>query len=338
MRLHRKHFVAAMTNTVATAGFLRYPADAAELSYRMGTIYTPVDPVYRRAVQAAARVTQDTGGRVEIRVFPSNLLGSAPAMIEQVRLGALEFIHQAYTSMESLVPVTGIGGIPFTFTTSKAAYEAWDGSFGRYLRDAVLKANRNIYQFETFWGDGFRNVTNSLRPIYRPADIKGMKIRVVPVPTIVDMYKAFGATPVPTAGNEIYTAAQSHLVDGIDLARGSVDPLKLYEVQKYLSSTNHLWTTNVMFASSSVWDHLPKNLRDIIERDFNAAALLARPDVDRIDQNAEALLVSKGMVVNEADVQSFRTALRGAGAYAKWRDQYGAEAWALLEKTVGKPL
>jgi TRAP-type transport system periplasmic protein len=142
-------------------------------------------------------------------------------------------------------------------------------------------------------------------------------------------------TPIQ-GGAQIYTALQTHLVDGLDQALVGVENFKFYEVQKYVSVTNHIWTGATMVASGTAWQRLPGQLQQLVERTFDAAALQQRADMMRSDQTYEGTLKGHGMIFSDADLPAFKTVLRNAGLYTQWRDGIGAEPWSLLERAVGK--
>src|SRR5262249_13196993 len=136
--------------------------------------------------------------------------------------------------------------------------------------------------------------------------------------------------------NEMYAALQTHLVDGIELSMTAIDAYKIYEVQKYVSYTNHVWTGYTILANNDAWMRLPKQLRDVLEDRIDKAGALVDSDVARRESSLETNLKAQSMSFNKADIASFQTAVKRSGLYAQWRDSYGAEAWALLERSSGK--
>ena len=236
----------------------------------------------------------------------------------------------------TVIPAIGIASIPFAFKNEREVFGAMDGPLGLYLRNAVVKTEPRFYPFGKTWGSGFRQLSNGVRPIQTQADIKGLKMRVPSSAIFVDTFRALGAIPTPVDGKDIYMSLQTHLVDGADVTLSAVDTGKYYEVLKYLSITNHLYQGFMLLAGSSAWTRLPKNVRDIAERNFDAAAVLDRADVTHGDETLRATLEGRGLVFNQVDVATFRQTLNSAGLYPKWRAQFGADAWAALEKTTGK--
>ena len=126
------------------------------------------------------------------------------------------------------------------------------------------------------------------------------------------------------------------MVDASDTTVVSTELAKYYEVVKYLSLTNQQWQCNTMLANTAAWAKFPKDLRDTIERNFNSSALAVRDDVARLNAQSITALQGHGLQINQVDIPSFRTALRNAGLYTSWREQFGGEGWALLERSVGK--
>jgi TRAP-type transport system periplasmic protein len=336
MKPRRSTFVVGTASGFATLGFLRFAAGAAEFSYKIGSVVPSTHPIAVRAYAAADKIKQESGGRLEIGVFPNNALGGDSALILQTRTGALEFLISNDAVLMSIVPALGLTGVPFVFSRPQNVWTAMDGILGRYIRDTIVKANVNLYPFARVWESGFRQIANYVRPIHTPADLKGLKIRVQNSPAFVETFRALGAIPTPIDGNQIYVALQTHLVDGSDVTLTATESGKYYEVLKYISLTNHQWQGYTMLANTEAWARLPKPLRDIVERNFNDAALLDRYDIVRLEQTLRSTLEGHGLIFNEADARSFKTTLQAARLYSKWRDEYGATAWSLLEKVAGK--
>ena len=176
----------------------------------------------------------------------------------------------------------------------------------------------------------------STHPIATPDDLKGFKIRVPVSPLWTSMFKAFGASPTSMNFAEVYSALQTKVVEGQENPLTLITLNRFYEVQKYVSVTNHMWDGFWLLANAKAWAAFPADAKEIVERNLNAAALLERADVRALNDSLQADLVQKGMVFNTPDAQLFREALRKAGFYAEWKDKYGAEAWGILEASVGQ--
>ena len=150
------------------------------------------------------------------------------------------------------------------------------------------------------------------------------------------MFKAFDAAPASINFAEVYSALQTKVVDGQENPLAILDTAKLYEVQKYVSLTNHMWDGFWFLANRRSWERLPEDLRAIVARNINAAAVKQRVDVAALNNGLQKTLTEKGMTFNQPKTDSFRDKLRQAGFYAEWKGKFGDEAWAILERSVGK--
>jgi tripartite ATP-independent transporter DctP family solute receptor len=209
-----------------------------------------------------------------------------------------------------------------------------DGDLGAYVRGQIAKAN--LVAMEKIWDNGFRQTTSSTRPITGPEDYKGFKIRVPVSPLWTSMFKAFDAAPASINFNEVYSALQTKIVEGQENPLALISTAKLYEVQKYCSLTNHMWDGYWFLANRRAWEALPNDVRGIVARNINAAAVNARVDTEKLNATVRQELTAKGLTFNQPDVAPFREKLRSAGFYSEWKGKYGEEAWAILEKAVGK--
>jgi tripartite ATP-independent transporter DctP family solute receptor len=232
------------------------------------------------------------------------------------------------------VPAASINGMGFAFPDYDTVWKAMDGDLGAYVRGQIAKTN--LMALEKIWDNGFRQTTTSTKPVNSPDDFRGMKLRVPPSPLWTSMFKAFDAAPASINFNEVYSALQTKIVDGQENPLAIISTAKLYEVQKYCSLTNHMWDGFWFLANKDAWNRLPENMRAIVAKNVNAAALMERDDVAKLNANLQQDLAGKGLVFNKTDAAAFRDKLRSAGFYNEWRGKYGDEAWSILEKSVGK--
>jgi tripartite ATP-independent transporter DctP family solute receptor len=312
---------------------LSWPANAAEFSYKYANNSPLTHPLNIRTTEAAARVLEKTGGKVEIKVFPNNQLGSDTDMLSQLRSGALEFFTLSGLILSTLVPVASINGVGFAFKDYSQVWPAMDGALGAYVRAEIAK--RGLYAFSKMYDNGYRQITSATKPVKTPEDLSGFKIRVPASPLWTSMFKAFGASPTTINFNEVYSALQTRVVDGQENPLSLIDTAKLYEVQKYVAITNHMWDGFWFLANKKAFDALPANLREIVEAEFNASALAERDDLAKMSNTVADTLKGKGLQFVETDAVAFRGALKKAGFYEEWKGKFGAEAWGVLEKAVG---
>lgn len=324
------------TTSAALVGSFGVRAQSAEFTYKYANNLPITHPMNLRAKEAADRIKQETGGRVEIQIFPNNQLGSDTDMLSQVRSGGVEFFTLSPLILSTLVPNASISGIGFAFPNYDSVWKAMDGELGAYVRGQIAKAN--LVVMDKIWDNGFRQTTSSNKPIQTPDDLKGFKIRVPVSPLWTSMFTAFGSAPASINFAEVYTALQTKVVDGQENPLAIISTAKLFEVQKFVSMTNHMWDGFWFLANRRAWERLPEDLRSIVAKHLNAAAVEERADVAKLNAGLKDELVSKGMQFNDPDPALFREALRKAGFYAEWKKKYGDEAWAILEKAVGSNL
>ena len=309
------------------------PAGAAEFVYKYANNLPASHPLTLRAAEAAARIKQQTGGRVEINIFPANQLGSDTDTLSQLRNGAVEFFTLSGLILSTLVPVASINGVGFAFRDYDQVWAAMDGKLGAFVREEIGK--RGLVAFEREWDNGYRQITSSTRPIRTPGDLNGFKIRVPMSPLWTSMFRAFGASPIAINFSETYSALQTKLADGQENPLAVIDTAKLYEVQTYLSVTDHMWDGFWFLANRRALEALPDAAQEIVRREFNRSAVQQRADVAKLNLTLEGALKQKGMQFIATDPAEFRAALKKAGFYAEWRGKYGAPAWELLEDAVG---
>jgi tripartite ATP-independent transporter DctP family solute receptor len=309
-------------------------AQQAQFTYKFANNLPDSHPLNLRAKEMAAAIKSETNGRFDLQIFPNNQLGADTDVLSQLRSGGVEFFTMSGLILATLVPAASINGMGFAFPDYPTVWKAMDGELGAFVRREVAKAN--LVAFEKIWDNGFRQTTSSTRPINGPEDYKGFKIRVPVSPLWTSMFKAFDAAPASINFNEVYSALQTKIVEGQENPLALISTAKLYEVQKYCSLTNHMWDGYWFLANRRAWETLPDDVRAVVEKNINAAALNARVDTEKLNATVRQELAGKGLIFNQPDVAPFREKLRSAGFYSEWKGKYGDEAWAILEKSVGK--
>jgi tripartite ATP-independent transporter DctP family solute receptor len=309
-------------------------AQQAEFTYKYANNLPETHPMNMRAKEMAAAIKQETNGKFELQIFPNSQLGSDTDTLSQVRSGGVEFFTLSGLILSTLVPAASINGVGFAFPDYDAVWKAMDGDLGAYVRAQIAKAN--LVAMEKIWDNGFRQTTSSTKPIETPDDFKGFKIRVPVSPLWTSMFKAFEAAPASINFNEVYSALQTKVVEGQENPLAIISTAKLYEVQKYCSLTNHMWDGFWFLANRRAWERLPEDVRAIVAKHVNDAAVKERADVEKLNANLQQDLAGKGLAFNQPDPAPFREKLRQAKFYAEWKDKYGDEAWSILEKAVGK--
>jgi len=324
----------AAASALPMAALISRRGEAAEFEYKLATGQDPTHPVNTRAQQAIDRIREATGGRVAFRLFPANQLGSDTDLLAQVRSGGVEMFNLSTSILATLVPVAGIVNTGFAFTSYDKVWQAMDGGLGAHIRQQVAKSGLIVPG--KFWDNGFRQITSSTRQIRTPEDLKGFKIRVPPAPMLTSVFKTLGAGATPINFNELYSALQTQVVEGQENPLAIFASAKLYEVQKYVSMTGHVWDGYMMLANRRAWQALPADAQAIVSRELDRSAADERADIAVLSQSLRDDLVKKAITFLDVDRELFRAALAKTSFYADWKKTYGAEAWGLMEATTGR--
>lgn len=308
---------------IPLAGILTRPASAAEFVYKFATGQDPTHPVNIRAQEAIDRIREATSGRLEIRLFPANQLGSDTELLTQVRSGGVEFFNPSSSILATLVPSAGIVNTGFAFADHDSVWRAMDGETPIM---AVSKA----------WDNGFRQVTSSGREVRTPDDLKNFQIRVPPAPLLTSLFKALGAGPTPINFNEVYSALQTKVVDGQENPLPIIATARLYEVQSTCSLTGHVWDGYWILGNKRAFERLPKEVQEIVTRELDRSVVDQRADIAKLSQSLRTDLSAKGLKFIDVDRAAFRQALSKTSFYADWKSKFGEEAWSQLEKAAGQ--
>lgn len=330
----RRTWIGATSATLVAVAIGSAPAASAQFEFRAASSL-PVDhPSSVRARQMWAAIERESEGRIRTEFFPNSALGGDAAMLAQLRSGALHFMIIAPGTFASVVPAADITNVGFVFATPAHAFSAVDGPLGDYIRSEIPRAG--LHPLRKVWDSGMRDIASSSRAIHVADDLNGFKIRVVESRLTVDLFSTLGASPVPLSFSELYTALQTKIVDGCDMPLGTLESGRFYEVQRYLSLTNHTWSALWMLANAAAWSSLPANLQEIVERNNTRFALLERHDSVLLNASAVNDLRRQGLAVNTAEAATFRTRL--SPYYRRSKAAFGTAEWALLQESVGKTL
>ena len=321
---------------VATASLFAIhtrPASAAEFSYKVATGQSLTQPINARLDQACSRIREASSGRMELRFFPASQLGSDTDLITQVRSGGIEFLNIAGSVISTVAAGAAITNVGFAFSDYEQVWRGLDGPIGEYVRAQIEKVGLVIAAKAS--DNSFRQITSASRPIKSPDDLKGYRIRVPVSPIFTSLFSALGANPTSINFNELYTALQTRLVDGQENGLVAIESGKLYEVQKFVSETNHIWDPFWLVANRRAFGRLPADLQAIVRREFDRASMEQREDVVRLNSSLKAQLVAKGLVFETPDKEAFRKGLSQGGFYREWKEKFGTEAWTSLEAVTG---
>ena len=336
LTVNRRTLFRSAACAVAAGSLLKSPAvlaEAAPLKLKFGNDLPVTHSVNVRLKEAIEAISTETSGKVTINLFPNNQLGSDTDMMTQLRSGALELATMPGTVMSTLIPTASLTGVGFAFTNYDKVWAAMDGEVGKFIRGNIEKVG--LIPFEVVWDNGFRQITSSTHPIKTPEDLANFKIRVPVVPLWVAMFSALGSAPVSIPLNEAYSALQTKIADGQENPLALIESAKFYEVQKFCSLTNHAWDGFWLISSGKIWKTMPKDVQDILQKHFNAAAKKQRDDIVQANVDYRKSLESKGLTFNITQAEAFQAALAKTSFYKDAKAKFGDQAWALLQKYAG---
>lgn len=300
------------------------------IHHRLGVNQPRESPTARRLAEMAEAIGVETSGEFRLDVHPESRLGPDPQMFADLRSGTLEF-YMTGALLGGIAPSSALPLMPFAFADSTAVFAALDGALGERIRGELAAAG--IHAFARGWQNGFHHITTDVRPIERAADFAGLKIRSPGGEFAADFFRTLGAEAgmVPFSG--LYDALKAKTFDGQSDPLGVVQSLRLYEVQRYLSLTTHWWSGFTLLANGAVWQALPADICDVVERNAAKFALLQRADTEAVNAAGREVLARAGMVVNEANTDDIRARL--GPFYARWHGRFDPAAWSELEAAAG---
>ncbi|WP_158964965.1 TRAP transporter substrate-binding protein [Chachezhania sediminis] len=297
------------TLTVAAAlalGAATVSADAA--TWRGWNIHPEDYPNGVALDQFAKDVTEGTDGRVDAQVFHNGILGAQPDAIEQVRNGALQFANFNMGPMGQIVPATNVMSLPFIFNNIDHMHRVMDGPVGQQFSDELAKEGLVAL---SWFDSGSRSFYNTKHAITSPADMDGMKIRVMNNSLFVDMVDNLGGNGTPMAYSEVYQSLKTGVIDGAENNYPSYDSSNHYEVAKYYSITDHLIIPECLCVSTVAWDALSDEDKEIVKAAAVKAAETQRELWSEREKVSREKVEAAGATINEVDDKTaFQAAMK----------------------------
>lgn len=302
LSLRRLGLATAITLASATASL-------AAITLKLAHPVPESDPQHTMAQFFADELSKRTDGEITVQIFPSGQLGNDGQMIDGVRSGIIDISLVGLNNLTGLMPEAGAAELPFMFPDRDAAYKALDGAPGQMI----------AAQFEThgmkslgFPENGYRNMTNNRGPIREPKDVAGLQMRVNNSKALNDMFLALGAAPQQLPVAELYTALETGVVDSQDHPIAVTLSFKFYEVQKYLSMTQHAYSALAFFMNLDKFNSLPPEQQTIVLDTAKDAVAMQRELSTSQEEDRIAELEAAGMEVNrDVDAAAFQQATKG---------------------------
>ncbi|CAN1532666.1 DctP TRAP-type C4-dicarboxylate transport system, periplasmic component [Rhabdaerophilaceae bacterium] len=236
----------ALMTGVASAQF-------AERTIRVSNGVTSDHPIGNGLTKMTACLAEKSGGKLKLQSFWGGALGGDLQATTALRSGTQEMVVTSTSPLVGMMPELGVFDLPFLFANEKEADAVLDGAFGKYISDKMPAIGLiNL----SYWENGFRNLTNSKKPVEKLEDFPGLKVRVMQNNIFLDTFKTVGANAVPMAFQEVFAALETKAIDGQENPFVTISNMKLWEVQKYLSITNHAYTPFMILYSKSLFDRL----------------------------------------------------------------------------------
>ena len=335
---NRRSLVAAAAAVTLATPFAA-SAQFAERTIKLTNGVNEDHPVGQGVKKMQEVLAAKTGGKMKIAAFWGGAAGGDLQATQALRAGTQEMVCTSSSPLVGIVKELGVFDLPFLFANEKEADAVLDGPAGQYFNKKLEEAGLvNL----AYWENGFRNLTNSKRPVARLEDLNGIKLRVMQNNVYLDSFKMLGANAVPLPFSELFSAMETNTVDGQENPYNTILSSKFYEVQKYLTVTNHVYSPWIVLVSKKYWDGLSKAEQKVLLDAAKKSRDFERQDTRAEADKALADLKAKGMQVNElpaAEASRMREKLAAVNAgiaanvgEALWKEVQGAVAQARAAK------
>ncbi|MGB9698939.1 MAG: TRAP transporter substrate-binding protein [Thermodesulfobacteriota bacterium] len=304
-------------------------AQAQGVNLRIAHYIDEKHPIHLGAKQMAAKVEERTKGQVKITIYPANTLGSPPEVVKQVKLGTLDMCINTQGQFEYYVKACATAQIPFVFDDYEHAHRTLDGPAMKWLAPQFEKEGFVVL---ANWEWGFRNITNNKKPIMKPEDVKGLKIRVPPEFHLQVLFETLGAVVTKIAWPELYMALAQNVVDGQENPLSAIYYQKFYEVQKHVALTRHAYACAMPVISTMSWAKLTPEQQNILREEAVKAGNWVRKTLNDEEVDLIKKFEQAGLKVTRPDIASFRAVM--GPAYEKIFKRYGEDNVKVFMKFV----
>jgi TRAP-type transport system periplasmic protein len=312
-------FGVALTGTSGVA--------AQEYTLKYATSLGEESAYYKGAVELAEAAEELSNGRIKIEIYANAQLGTDRDMIEGMQLGSIDMASPSTGAMGAVVPEATVLDLPYIFDDLDHAYRVLDGP----LSEELYKLFDGVgFHPLGYWEIGFRNLTNSVRPVHTPDDVKGLKLRTLPSEVHQKAWSLVGAQPQAMDWTEVYNALDTGVVDGQENPFNIILLGKLHEVQDHLSVTRHIYGTAPTSISDITWSKLPPDLQEVLKEAVARSVVVQREAASGNEAEQLEQIKAFGMqVVEEPDRAAFREAMQPA--WDLYTDRYGEKGQALID-------
>ncbi|AZO93779.1 TRAP transporter substrate-binding protein [Halocella sp. SP3-1] len=313
----KKLTLCSLLVVVLLVGMANIGFAAPQYKWSLASVLPETHPVHKALVYFADKVYEHTDGQVKVTVYPAGQLGQEKDFIEGLQLGTIDIAKVSSAPLGQFSKTLQVVSLPFIFRDIDHQHAVLRGSIGEKLMSDLYD---NGFKGLTFLDSGFRSVTNSVRPIRKPADLEGLKIRVMKSKPLIDTINAFGATAVPMGQSEVYVALQQNVIDGWENSEPTVIAFNMQEVAKYYSYTRHVAIPDILIMRKDLFASVPKDIQKGIMDAARETAPYQTKVWNEFVNEAIKQLKNKGMVFNEVDnIEDFQEVVQAI------YDKYGQE-------------
>ena len=302
-------------------------ASAQEFTLKYATSLGEESAYYKGAVELAKAAEELSNGRLKIEIFANAQLGTDRDMIEGMQLGSIDMASPSTGAMGAVMPEATVLDLPYIFDDLNHAYRVLDGPVSEQLYKLFDGVG---FHPLGYWEIGFRNLTNNVRPVHTPADVKGLKLRTLPSEVHQKAWSLVGAQPQAMDWTEVYNALDTGVVDGQENPFNIILFGKLHEVQKHLSVTRHIYGAAPTSISDITWNKLPADLQDVLKQAVARSVVVQREAASGNEAAQLQEIKDFGMeVVEEPDRAAFREAMKPA--WDLYTNRFGEKGQALID-------
>ncbi len=311
------------------ASLLATMSFAAEYTLKFSHVVSPNTPKGKAADYFAKRVAELSGGKIEVKVYPNAVLGKDKAVLRKMKFNSIQMAAPTFSKFTGLVPQLGVFSLPFIFKDENHLHRVLDGEVGQKLLNMVTKKG---YVALAYWDNGFKQMSDNVRPLIKPSDAKGLKFRVMNSKVLMAQFRAIGAIPQPLPFSEVYSALQQGVVDGQENTISNIYTKKFYEVQKYMTMTNHGYLGYMVVMSKKAWKKLPADMQKVVKQAMKEATAKERVWADALNNEQLAKIQEYANKTGKLKIYHLTPAERQV-----WADKL-SEIYPEFYSTIGKDL
>jgi len=307
---------------------------AANYVIKFSHVVSPNTPKGKAADYFAKRVEELSHGKIKVEVYPNAQLCGDKVVLRKMKFNAVQMAAPSFSKFTGLVPQLALFDLPFLFKDVNHLHRVLDGKVGQKLLDMV---NKKGYVALAYWDNGFKQISDSKRPLIKPEDAKGLKFRVMSSKVLIEQFKALGAIPVVLPFSEVYSALQQGVVDGQENTISNIYTKKFYEVQKYMTMSNHGYLGYMVVISKKFWNKLPNNLKAVVKEAMKEATAKERVWAQQLNDSQFAKIkeyakkTGKLQIINLTEKQREAWVKKLRTIYPKFYDVIGKD---LIEEAI----